>query len=247
MRSPEIEAVGVVVPARDEEVLLPAALQALAVAVDRVRSTCAVTVDVVVVLDDCGDGSAAVVASHPEVCSISTVSGNVGLARAAGFSHLISDHSLASARELWLASTDADSRVPRDWLVRQLELARSGADLVVGTVDVDDWSEHPRDVEARWRATYDGTDGHRHVHGANVGMRADVYVETGGFSGLAVDEDVAIVTSMRGHRIVRTGSIPVLTSGRSSGRCPGGFADFITALGGVSAEAARAPGPPARS
>ena len=29
---------------------------------------------------------------------------------------------------------------------------RRGADLVVGTVEVDDWSAHPPDVEARWRA-----------------------------------------------------------------------------------------------
>ena len=37
---------------------------------------------------------------------------------------------------------------PPDWLVRQLDLAEAGADLVVGTVEVDDWSAHPPYVEA---------------------------------------------------------------------------------------------------
>ena len=37
----------------------------------------------------------------------------------------------------WLAYADADSRVPEDWLVRQLRHAREGADVLVGTVTVD--------------------------------------------------------------------------------------------------------------
>jgi hypothetical protein len=37
----------------------------------------------------------------------------------------------------WLANTDADSRVPEDWLVRQLEFADAGWDVVLGSVEPD--------------------------------------------------------------------------------------------------------------
>ena len=123
---------------------------------------------------------------------------------------------------LWLATTDADSRVPPHWLSRQLELADDGADLVVGTVEVDDWSAHPPYVEQRWRAGYDQRDGHGHVHGANVGARADAYLEVGGFPSLDRDEDVALVAALAHRRVVRTGTIPVLTSARLRSRAAAG-------------------------
>jgi len=230
-QAPPVRAVGVVVPARDEELLLPGCLRALSVAADRLWASHRVPVDLLVVLDRCVDGSAQVLTSHPEVRSLAVRVGNVGLARAAGLADVVVRHGAASPTDLWLATTDADSRVPADWLVRQLELAWSGADAVVGTIDVDDWSQHPPYVEQRWRASYDPRDGHPHVHGANVGMRAEVYLAVGGFPGLALDEDVTMVAALSDHRVVRTGSIPVVTSARPAGRLVGGFADHITALG----------------
>jgi hypothetical protein len=41
---------------------------------------------------------------------------------------------------IWLATTDADSRVPGSWLQDQLAFARRGFDAVAGTVRVHDWS-----------------------------------------------------------------------------------------------------------
>ena len=230
---PAVTAIGVVVPARDEERLLPACLDALTTAADRVQAVCGTTVDLLVVLDRCVDGSAGVVAARPRVRSLSLDVGTVGLARAAGLTDVVSRHGLLSQerQDLWLATTDADSTVPPDWLVRQVELASSGADVVLGTVDVDDWSEHPAHVEQRWRSSYDPRDGHPHVHGANVGLRAEVYLAVGGFPGLALEEDVSMVTRLGGYRVVRSGSIPVVTSARATGRLSGGFADHVAALG----------------
>lgn len=224
-----VRAAAVVVPARDEEELLPACLDALAVAVTRARRG-GVPTDVVVVLDRCVDGSAAVVRDRSWARAVEVTAGTVGWARAAGFADVIARHRHLPRRRLWLATTDADSRVPPDWLVRQVALAERGADVVLGTVEVDDWSDHPEQVETRWRAAYTPRDGHGHVHGANVGLRADAYLEVGGFANLQRDEDVALVAALAHRPVVRTGAIPVLTSARRRGRAGGGFADHLADL-----------------
>ncbi len=223
-----VQVVGVVVPARDEQELLPGALAALGVAASR-AARLGTTVDLLVVADSCTDGTAEV-ARTAGVPVLEVDAGAVGLARAAGLRHLLDRRSAVPRSRLWLATTDADSRVPPHWLSRQIELAATGADLVVGTVEVDDWSGHPPYVEARWRAGYDQREGHGHVHGANVGARADAYLEVGGFPSLDRDEDVALVAALAHRRVVRTGAIPVLTSARMLSRAGGGFADHLAGL-----------------
>jgi glycosyltransferase involved in cell wall biosynthesis len=223
-----VQAVGVVVPARDEQDLLPHALSALERAASAVRRR-GVVVHLLVVADSCTDATADV-ARAAGVAVLEVSAGAVGPARAAGFPALLGRHAGVRRDRFWLASTDADSRVPADWLVGQLALAAHGADLVVGTVEVDDWAAHPAHVEARWRAGYDSRDGHGHVHGANVGARADAYVQVGGFAALDRDEDVTLVASLAHRRVVRTGAIPVLTSARPRSRTGGGFADHLAGL-----------------
>jgi hypothetical protein len=228
-----IERVGVVVPARDEELLLPRCLDALAAAVAPVVAQGHVEVNVVVVLDRCRDASAAVVAARPWVQAVAVDAGNVGLARSVGCAHVLRTHGPSQLDRLWLASTDADSRVPADWLSTQLVLAAQGAEVVLGTVDVDDWEDHPPQVQRSWRSAYVAADGHPHVHGANVGCRADAYVAAGGFLALSSDEDVALVSALAraDRRSVRTAAIPVLTSARRAARATGGFAGHLAQLG----------------
>src|SRR6476661_4912490 len=79
-----VAVVHVVVPAHDEAELLPAALDGLTAALDRVRDTrVGVTARLTVVLDACTDDSA-LVCSGRHVDVVTTSFGNVGAARAAG-------------------------------------------------------------------------------------------------------------------------------------------------------------------
>jgi glycosyltransferase involved in cell wall biosynthesis len=223
-----IAAVGVVVPARDEEQLLPGCLDALEVA----AAHAGVPVWVVVVLDDCVDRSADVARRRPWVTSVVTAAGNVGVARGVGVREVRRHVGNVPATDVWLATTDADTAVPANWLSRQLELADEGWEVVVGTVAVDDWTAHPPEVQPRWSASYRAVDGHGHVHGANFGCTAAAYDAVGGWPPLASDEDVALLAALACHRVVRTASIPVLTSSRRDPRATGGFGDTLRGLAG---------------
>ena len=104
-----IAAVGVVVPAHNEETLLPACLAALR----RTASALHVPVHVLVVADMCSDRTAAVAqAGGARVISIQAR--RVGAARAAGMRELLRLTSGSDPSGVWLATTDADTVVRRD-------------------------------------------------------------------------------------------------------------------------------------
>ena len=73
-----------------------------------------------------------------------------------------------------------------NWLSDQIDFASSGIEAVAGIIAVDSFEEHGPEVPARFRASYsihaDGT--HPHIHGANLGVRADRYVDVGRVGGL---------------------------------------------------------------
>ena len=77
-----------------------------------------------------------------------------------------------------------------------------------------------------------GPNSHRHVHGANMGFRADSYWQVGGFAALASGEDVELVARFEsaGLQIARDAQLSVLTSRRRVGRAPGGFAAHLRSL-----------------
>lgn len=232
-----MERIGVVIPVHNEEHLLPALLSTVLGAAAR---SCA-QVRIVVVLDACTDGSRRCVEALsddlPRRVSIEAVEigeRQVGAARRAGAARLLDGQDLLDAQHgssLWIANTDADCRVPRDWLARQLAYARQGADAVVGTVAVEDWSPRPRSVRiAAERAYRSGP--HRHVHGANLGVRADAYQRAGGFPVAAAHEDVLLVGRLHqiGASMTWATDLPVLTSARRAGRAPSGFAAYLDRL-----------------
>ncbi len=226
-------AVAVVVPARDEEELLPACLESVAQAQEVLLGTLPdVVTRTFVVLDVCRDGTAEVVAGRPDVVAVPSLAGNVGAARALGVGAAAEWAAGLVRGPLWIASTDADSVVPVHWLLAQMELAASGRDLVVGTVAPRPVDLDP-DVLAAWHARHSSADGHEHVHGANLGFSLDAYDRVGGFAPLAVHEDVELVAAMRraGVDWVATGVISVTTSGRRTGRAPHGFAGYLEGLG----------------
>jgi glycosyltransferase involved in cell wall biosynthesis len=223
-----IEAVGVVVPAHNEETLLPACLAAL----DRVAGGIGVPVSVLVVADTCTDGTAAAArACGAHVIAIGAR--NVGAARAAGMTELLRLTAGVDPSAVWLATTDADTVVPPGWLERQLSYADQGWDVVLGTVAVADWDGHPAHVPAAFDALYEFGDGpHQHVHGANLGIRASAYLAAGGFRSLRTAEDHALLAAATeaGCSVLQASDIIVQTSARRRARAPLGFSHLLRTL-----------------
>ena len=213
--------IGVIVPAHNEASVIGACLTAIAAAA-RTFASSGEPVLVIVVADACCDSTADIARSLGVTC-LSIDAGNVGEARRLG-----AEHALACGAR-WLAFTDADSIVPQDWLTSQLTW---GAQAVCGIVEVADWSMLPSILRERYDQLYDYRDGHRHVHGANLGVCAQAYSRAGGFAPLRVSEDVALVEALAstGALIVWSGQARVKTSGRLEGRARGGFADFLSDL-----------------
>ena len=59
----------------------------------------------------------------------------------------------------------------------------------------------PAAVARRYLAAYHSKGpSHNHIHGANMGFRADAYWRVGGFRALAPGEDVDLVRAVRGCR-----------------------------------------------
>lgn len=220
-----IRAVAVVVPASNEQQTIGACLEAVCDAAARVSCP----VHIVTILDDCSDRTAEIVASFSRVQAVSAGWRNVGRARSVG-SAVALDRAAGSTDELLLASTDADSCVPADWLTGLVGLAAK-YELVLGTVVPQAGLD--ASVEQAWLERHELSDGHGHVHGANLAIAADAYLAIGGWSPLATGEDVDLVRRSReaGLRIHSTGRLPVRTSVRTGGRAPDGFADYLRALG----------------
>jgi glycosyltransferase involved in cell wall biosynthesis len=238
----------VVVPAHDEEELLPACLAGLRSA----AGAAGVPVRLLVVADACTDATAAVAAAAgAEVLRIRAR--NVGAARAAGMARMLrrmggtdpaatglaasglaaSGLATRGLATTWLATTDADTVVPPGWLRRQLGYAGQGWDVVLGTVTVTDWTGYPPPAAAMFAAMYGfGTGSHPHVHGANLGIRASAYLAAGGFRPLRTAEDHALLAAATeaGCQVLRAGDITVETSARRHARAPRGFSHALRAL-----------------
>ena len=134
-----IATIGIVVPARNEERRLPRCLAALESAAGALRRSeaSAPRVRIIVVVDGCTDRTREIAAGWAGVDVVVIDAGRVGAARASGIGHLLAAEAAAGteAQQVWIACTDADSAVPTDWLQTQLPLARSGADMVLGTAE----------------------------------------------------------------------------------------------------------------
>lgn len=214
--------IGVIIPAHNEIEHLRACVESIMVAAKH-EELCEESVVVMVVLDSCTDGSAASIADLP-VETLEVEALNVGVARSKGAQDLL----LRGAR--WLAFTDADSRVPANWLSLQMA---AECDVFCGPVSVDDWQSHTSGARQRYDSHYQSIDGHPHVHGANMGVSAKSYLSAGGFPPLACHEDIGLVSRLiaQGARIARLAEPCVITSGRAKGRVlGGGFAHFLTSL-----------------
>lgn len=227
-----IREVRIVVPARDEAERIDRCLAAIAVARAAVEAR-GVRTRCVVVADACSDDTAARAATHERVEVVVSDAGRVGIARHVGVDAAGDDGHGLDPATVWIASTDADSVVPADWLAAHLALADRGADAVLGLVHLP--PEHASAAAlARWHASSQQGD---RIHGANLGVRLDAYRVAGGFPPLAAHEDVSLVAALHaaGRRVVPTARASVRTSGRAVGRAPSGFAGHLRTI--VLAEA----------
>lgn len=252
----------VVVPARDEAGTIGDTLSGIFASIDEARrrglvQACAVEV----VAHRCDDATEprarAAVADRP--CGSVTrdhESVTVGEVRDRAVRRALA--SLAPRpRHTWVLSTDADTRVGVDWVSSILTVAEHTAVVgVVGLAPLDSWQGGALGAAAyddliASKMRDDAMHQHDHVYGANLAVRADAYLAVGGFSHVAHGEDQALVDALArgGHRLLRTRTISVTTSGRLLGRATGGLADRLAHLdveseveGGVDASAEEATG-----
>jgi glycosyltransferase involved in cell wall biosynthesis len=230
-----IERVVVVMPAHNEDQHLDRALAALRAAADTLQcERPGVDLAITVVLDSCTDRSADIasgyVAADPRFEAVQVRLGSTGASRAAGVLASGITAGLRAGR-VWLANTDADSAVPRNWLVRQVELADAGADAVLGSVEPDPAGTEPA-ILRRWLERHPFREDHPHIYGANFGVRASAYLAAGGFPRMRVHEDRILVENLRrqAYTVQATDTIRVLTSGRTHARAPQGFGAYLRAL-----------------
>jgi glycosyltransferase involved in cell wall biosynthesis len=225
-----IRAIGLVVPAHDEELLLPRCLAALHQAAGQLPDD--IAVHLVVAADACTDDTALQAAlAGADVVPINAR--NVGAARGAGIAEVLRRTGTLNPADVWLATTDADTLVPSEWLSRQLQYAGQGWDMVLGTVTVTDWTGHPPHLPDAFAAHYGYRVGpHPHVHGANLGLRASAYLAAGGFKALrtAEDHDLLAAVIAAGGEALRAPNICVDTSARRLARAPGGFSHLLGSL-----------------
>jgi len=230
-----IEAVGVVVPVHDEAALLPACLDSLDRALARLPARLRRVA--VIVLDSCSDASPAIVARWAvgrDRTWLRVVARNVGCARAAGMQRVLEELAAHDRSRVWLATTDADTVVPRGWLTDQLAIAARGIDAVAGSIEVRDWRGYPAGFAERFLHFYappGSGDSHGHVHGANLGVRADAYLSVGGFASLPTGEDHALWNALHARPRVSSRKIAVTTSARRHARAPQGFSRFLALFG----------------
>jgi glycosyltransferase involved in cell wall biosynthesis len=227
------ETVVVVVPAHNEEAAIGACARHILASFEEARCDGLI----VVAADRCDDATEeharATLGAHGIV--LRGAWGSAGGARAAGVAGALDR---VAGDRTWIANTDADTTVPRDWIAHQLRHARQGAAAVAGIVDVASFNEHPPPTGSRFRRFYaiphDAP--HGHVHGANFGIDAAAYLACGGWRDVSVGEDHLLWNEVRaqGYRTVSCSRLVVTTSGRRYGRAVGGFADTLRALGEAS-------------
>ncbi|MGR0160168.1 glycosyltransferase [Paenarthrobacter nitroguajacolicus] len=232
----DIKSVAVVMPAHNEDQHIGKALLALKAAADALQlKHQGLEARIMVVLDNCTDRSAEITAAHvsedPRFCLVNVTLRSTGASRDHGFRTALACLAADATERVWLATTDADSTVPRHWLTRQVELANTGSDAILGSVEPDPADMDPA-IHRRWLELHPFREDHQHIYGANLGIRASAYLAAGGFPGLRTHEDRVLVERLRRHgfAVTATDTIRVVTSGRTHARAPEGFAAYLRSL-----------------
>jgi len=148
-----------------------------------------------------------------------------------------------------ILSTDADSRVPPNWVARNRAAIEAGADAVAGRVELDaaEAALLPPSLPARGRLEdiydaliteaearidpdpHDPWPCHRTAIGATLAVTRRTYVAVGGMPEIPLGEDGAFIARLIEHglRVRHATDVCVTISARLTGRAPGGVADTI--------------------
>lgn len=246
----------VAIPARNEVDHLPACLGALA---DQRTPSGASTplFEVFVFANDCSDGTAerARTLAPNLPFGLQVVEGrlpagaaNAGEARRVAMDLALARlDALAAARPVIL-TTDADSRVPSNWIYGNIAAIDAGADAVLGRLALDEDSRRlPKSIHRRGAleseyealltevfATLDPISHnpwphHSTISGASLAVTAEAYRQIGGLPRVALGEDKALVAELlsRDAQVRFDNGIEVITSARTEGRAIGGVADTL--------------------
>jgi GT2 family glycosyltransferase len=248
----------VAIPARNESRHLPACLAALAE--QRTPSGALLSTalfEVVVFANDCSDGTAERARGlAPELpFDLKVVEGRLpsGAANAGEARRMAMDLALARLEAVEAAAsviltTDADSRVPPNWIDGNLAAIDAGADAVLGRLVLDEDSRELPDalhrrgaLESEYEAlltevfavldplSHNPWPHHSTISGASAAVTANAYRRIGGLPRVALGEDKALVAELlrRDARVRFDNAIEVITSARLKGRAIGGVADTL--------------------
>lgn len=255
------------VPARDEAQRLPRLLHALAAqelpdSVERIR--------VVIVANNCRDGTAAIVRAEQAGGAFPSLNlrvierefppfeAHAGSARRAALDAGADWLEAEGASEGVLLTTDADARVPPDWIAANLAALRD-AEIVGGQLVIEVEAPVAPEVaalnariERYWRSVraveerldpqpHDPAPRHGDHTGASLSLRASLYRAVGGLPAIPLGEDNALVARVQdqGGRLRHCPSVRVLVSDRIVGRAEGGMAREMARRAGVARGEAR--------
>jgi glycosyltransferase involved in cell wall biosynthesis len=243
----------VVVPVRDEAERIADCLRALAYQHDAAAD------GIVLAINNTTDGTAGIVRAlrpslkvplHVLEWQFPPEQVHAGSARRLGMEHaafLLGDSGWGDSGAL--LTTDADARVPPDWIAANLWHLRRGADAVAGRAALDPLDAgliparlHADDaVECAYAATldaiaacldpepWDALPRHCEESGASIAVTLAAYRHAGGMPAVPLAEDRRFFAALRGvdARIRHAPEIAVEVSGRIVGRAEGGMADTI--------------------
>jgi glycosyltransferase involved in cell wall biosynthesis len=241
----------IAVPVRNEAERIVACLRAI----DAQTGLAPGRLGLVLFLNNCSDGTPDIVADllprltlPVRVIERTYAGAHAGWARRAAM-----DAAAAWLDEVGAAgtvlTTDADSRVPTDWVAANLAALDAGADAVAGRVELipEEAALLPPSLPARGRLedAYDALitemearidpdpsdpwPCHRTTIGATLAVRRSAYGAVGGMPEIPLGEDGAFVAALleQGFRVRHDRAVMVWISARLTGRAPGGVADTI--------------------
>ena len=236
------------VPARNEADRLPRALEALAASLDRLGEPAGILVLVNNTRDGSADAAWDWARRGGHAVAVVEARLAAGIANAGHARRLALDLGHLVARpDAVLLTTDADTRVARDWASRLVGHVRAGAGAAAGMIDVEprEFAALPRsvhEVERAERALFrehartwrlivpdDPPALALRVGGASLAVSAAAYGRVGGMPALATCEDRAMVARMIEHDegVAFDDRALIHTSCRLDGRADGGMAGML--------------------